>query len=303
MNSEPFVSVIVPVWNDPVRLGECLRALEGQSYPGHLYEVVVVDNDSAEAVGHVAAPYARARVVTEGRRGSYAARNTGLAHARGEVIAFTDADCLPALDWIEKGVARLARGGGRSVVAGRIEVFPRTSRRSNAVEQYEVLFALAQREFVRKYGFGATANLFALKEVFARAGLFLAEVKSGGDLEWGRRVAGYGYGVEYAEELCVRHPARASLSQLYSKVVRVTGGLHDLKRIKGPAYLEFDRALLSELLPPVNAVVATLREPSLRRWRDRVKVSAVILFVRYVQAFEKLRLAFPKLWNRHTTAR
>lgn len=297
------MSVIVPVWNDAARLDGCLRALEAQTYPAHLYEVVVVDNDSAEAVGPVVARYSRARVVREPRPGSYAARNAGLMHTRGEVVAFTDADCLPAPDWVEKGVASLARGGARSVVAGRIEVFARAGGRPNAVEQYETLFALAQGEFVRRYGFGATANLFAWRHAFERAGPFLAEVKSGGDLEWGRRAAGCGYSVEYDEEVCVRHPARASLSQLYSKMVRTAGGLHDLKRIKGRGYLEFDRGLLLELLPPVRAVFRTLREPSLRRRRDRLKVCGVLLFVRYVQAIERLRLSVPTLWNRHTTAR
>jgi glycosyltransferase involved in cell wall biosynthesis len=299
-----FVSVIVPVWNDSVRLGGCLRALEEQTYPGHLYEVVVVDNDSTEPVGRVVASYPHARVVREMSPGSYAARNTGLAHARGEVIAFTDADCLPASDWLEKGVERLTRGTtGCAVVAGRIEIFPRSPPQPNAVERYEALVALAQREFVTKYRFGATANLFTFREVFVRAGPFLAEVKSGGDLEWGRRVMDYGYGLEYAEDVCVLHPARASLAQLYSKIVRTTGGLHDLKRLKGRAYLEFERSLAVELLPPARAIAAVLREPSAGRRRERLKVCAVVLFVRYVQAFERLRLSFPKLWKRHTTAR
>jgi len=293
--------VIVPVWNDAGRLEDCLRALEAQTYQG--IEVVVVDNGPAEAVGRAVERCARARLVHEERPGSYAARNAGLAHARGEFIAFTDADCIPAPDWVEKGVARLASGGGRAVVAGRIEIFPRAPGRPNAVEQYETLFALAQSEFVRRYKFGATANLFAPRAAFDRVGLFLAEVKSGGDLEWGRRANDCGYTVEYADEIRVRHPARSSLSQLYSKIVRVTGGLHDLKRIKGRAYVEFDRGFLAELLPPVRAIAMTLREPSLRRGRDRFKVCAVLLFVRYVGAFEKLRLAFPKLWTRHTTAR
>jgi glycosyltransferase involved in cell wall biosynthesis len=299
----PFVSVIVPVWNDAVRLGGCLRALEEQTYPDHLYEVVVVDNDSTEPVGHVVASYAHARVVCETSPGSYAARNTGVTHARGEVIVFTDADCLPASDWLEMGVERLTRSRGCAVVAGRIEIFPRSPQQPNAVERYETLVALSQREFVRKYRFGATANLFTFREVFARAGPFLAEVKSGGDLEWGRRVVDYGYGLEYADNVRVLHPARASLAQLYSKIVRVTGGLHDLKRLKGRTYLEFDRSLLLDLLPPVKAIAGTMRETSVRRRRDRIKVCAVLLFVRYVQAFEKLRLSFPKLWNRHTTTR
>ncbi len=300
---QPFVSVIVPVWNDSGRLEECLRALEGQTYPGDLYEVVVVDNGSREPVGPSVMRHGRASLVREEMPGSYAARNKGLAHARGGVVAFTDADCLPAPDWIEKGVARLKCCGGRTVVAGRVEIFPRASRRPNAVEQYEMLFALAQRQFVGKYSFGATANLFAWRETFERVGPFHAELKSGGDLEWGRRAAGLGYSVEYDEETRVRHPARASLSQLYRKMVRVAGGLHDLRRIKGAAYLEFDRGLAWELLPPLRAVARTLGEPSLPGMRDRLKVCAVLLFVRYVQAFERLRLALPKLWSRHTTAR
>ena len=298
----PHVSVIVPVWNDAARLDECLRALEAQTYPGDLYEVVVVDNDSEEAVGPLVTRYGHAKLVHESSPGSYAARNAGLAHARGEVIAFTDADCLPESDWIEKGVACLSLGDGRSVVAGRVEVFPRTPK-PNAVEQYEVLFALAQREFVVRYKFGATANLFAWRETFARVGPFLAGLKSGGDLEWGRRAAVNGYTVEYDDGTRVRHPARASLSQLYTKIVRVTGGLHDLRRIKGNSYLDFDRGLLWEMLPPMKAVLRTMREPTLTRWRDRLKVCAVLLFVRYVQAFERLRLSLPKLWSRHTTAR
>jgi glycosyltransferase involved in cell wall biosynthesis len=297
-----FVSVIVPVWNDAEKLGECLRALEGQTYPGHLYEIVVVDNGSEESVVPVVACHGRARLVHEGRPGSYAARNAGLAHARGEVVAFTDADCLPAPDWIEKGVEHLTRGG-LTVVAGRVEVFPRATLRPNAVEQYEMLFALEQKKYVSKYKFGATANLFAWREAFTRVGPFLSAVKSGGDLEWVRRAAAYGYQLEYSDETRVRHPARASLSQLYAKIVRLTGGSHDLRRIKGRAYLEFDRGFLWDLLPPVRAVFRTLREPSLRRRRDRVRVCAVLLFVRYVQAFERLRLALPKLWSRHTTAR
>ena len=309
--SNCFVSVIVPVWNDTGRLTLCLGALEGQTYPDDLFEVIVVNNDPAGEFSVESAKIAQvvrlnphARLAHERKPGSYSARNKGLDLARGEIIAFTDADCIPAPDWIEKGVAHLAaREGECAVVAGRIKIFPRSTARPNAVEQYEVLVAHAQREFVRKYNFGATANLFAFKQVFARAGFFLEEVKSGGDLEWGRRITGYGYKLEYSEDTCVYHPARASFAQLYTKIVRISGGHHDLKRLKGRRYLEFDGRWLSDLIPPVRAMVNVVREPSLVRWRDRIKVCTVLCFVRFVQAFEKSRLAFPKLWNSHTTTR
>lgn len=304
-----FVSVIVPVWNDTARLNHCLKALEAQTYPDDSYEVIVVDNNSAEATEHdgaklcdVVSAHVPARLVNERTPGSYAARNTGLNHARGDIIAFTDSDCIPASDWIESGVDRLA-GSDCAVVAGRIEIFPRVAGRPNAVEQYEKLVALAQKEFVEKYQFGATANLFALREVFVQVGPFLAEVKSGGDLEWGRRVTSAGYRLEYLDSARVLHPARSSFAELYSKIVRVTGGLHDLKRLKGRRYVEFDRSWWWDILPPVKAIANIMREPSITRWRDRIKVCPVILFVRFVQVFEKLRLAFPGFWNHPTTTR
>lgn len=303
--------MIVPVWNDAERLGNCLHALEAQTYPDDLYEVIVVDNHSderdgedSEEIAQVASLHAHSRVVYERKLGSYAARNTGVTVARGDIIAFTDADCIPASDWIESGVAHLAaREGNCAVVAGRVEMFPRLAAQPNAVEQYEVLVALAQKEFVNKYRFGATANLFTFREVLARAGTFLAEVKSGGDLEWGRRVTSFGYKLDYSEDIRVLHPARSSFAELYTKIVRVSGGHHDLKVLKGNAYIEFDRSWLIDLVPPVRAMAHVMREPSLVRWRDRIKVCTVLYFVRLVQAFEKSRLAFPRLWKYHTTTR
>ena len=48
--STPFVSVIIPVYNDPERLKTCLQALEEQTYPKSAYEVIVVDNGSDESI-------------------------------------------------------------------------------------------------------------------------------------------------------------------------------------------------------------------------------------------------------------
>lgn len=90
--TQPFVSVIVPVRNDNVRLEQCLRALESKTYPRDRYEVVVVDNGSTQSVAPVVASYSHARLMHEGRPGSYAVRNAGLLHARGEVVAFTGLD-------------------------------------------------------------------------------------------------------------------------------------------------------------------------------------------------------------------
>ena len=101
MRAIPFVSVVIPVYNDSVRLKTCLQALEAQTYPKEVYEVIVVDNGSDESIEPVVAEFPQARASYETHPGSYAARNKGVSISRGEVLAFTDLDDILAPDWIE----------------------------------------------------------------------------------------------------------------------------------------------------------------------------------------------------------
>ncbi|HVG28910.1 MAG TPA: glycosyltransferase family 2 protein [Pyrinomonadaceae bacterium] len=284
MTAHPFVSVIVPVYNDSERLQLCLRALEGQTYPQHLYEIVVVDNGSDESPAPSVARPGRVRLCSETRPGSYAARNRGLSLARGEVIAFTDADCIPARDWIERGVARLSRSPACGLIAGRVEVFAEDRGSATAVELYEMVTYLQQKKHVEVDGFGATANLFTLRSVFERVGTFNGGMMSGGDVEWGHRVSALGYEMLYADDALVAHPARRTFGHLYRKVVRIAGGSHSLNGISS-------WSLLASFLPPVRYPLAIWRDPKLKSPRERGEAVGVALFVCYVQAWEKLRLA------------
>jgi glycosyltransferase involved in cell wall biosynthesis len=283
MTAQPFVSVIIPVYNDAERLRLCLRALARQTYPRGRYEVVVVDNGSDESIEPAVAEFDRASLCREEQPGSYAARNRGLSVARGEVIAFTDADCLPAPEWIERGVGRLLGAPGCGLVAGRVEVFPNDPRRATAVELYEMVTYLQQRKHVEVERFGATANLFTRRAVFERVGTFKGEMLSGGDVEWGGRVAAAGYGMLYAEDAVVAHPARRTFKQLYRRVARIVGGDNTLEKIG-------TRSLLASLLPPVRYPLLIWDDPKLKSPRDKCEAVCVAFFVRYVQAWEKLRL-------------
>ncbi|MBE9178311.1 glycosyltransferase family 2 protein [Oculatella sp. LEGE 06141] len=290
----PFVSVIVPVFNDAQRLRHCLAALDQQTYPEQCYEVIVVDNASTEDVSSVVHSYRRAIAAYEATPGSYAARNTGIALARGEVIAFTDADCIPAPDWIEKGVAHVLRVPNCGLVAGKIQIFFKDPQHLTAVELYEQVMALPQRQFLEQQGYGATANLFTLKTVISTVGLFDARLKSSGDRDWGQRVGAMGYRQVYADDTCVAHPARYSFSQLYRRTVRYAGGHYDLqdKLTRSPWQLNlvFFKSVAQDLMPPLIFTVHTFRNEQLKGVDQKLKVAMVMFFVRYVSAWEKLRL-------------
>ncbi len=228
--NKSFVSVIIPVFNDHERLAICLQTLEEQTYPKERYEVIVVDNGSSVDMTLVVAPFPHAQLIREARVGSYAARNKGLSIAKGTVIAFTDADCIPKPDWIEKGVNCIQSVENCGLVAGHIEIFFRNPTRPNGVELYEYAIALRQKKNLDENNFGATANVFTLRKAIDSVGAFNDQLKSGGDKEWGHRVFFTGYKLIYAPDASVQHPARYTLGQLYNKITRMTGGHYTIKQ-------------------------------------------------------------------------
>ena len=89
----PLISVIIPTYNCAHYLGEAIGSVLSQAYPA--IEVLVVDDGSADATAQVAADFGgRIRYFRQANGGIGAARNSGLAHARGDFIAYLDADDL-----------------------------------------------------------------------------------------------------------------------------------------------------------------------------------------------------------------
>lgn len=301
--SSPFVSVIVPVFNDAARLKICLEALEAQTYPKSLYEVIVVDNasDEGQNIQGVVAQFSQAIAAFESTPGSYAARNRGISLAKGEVIAFTDADCIPCHRWIEAGVNCL-RESDCGLVAGEIEIFFKEPSRPTPVELYESIAAFHQKQWLEKEHFGATANLFTWKKVIDRVGKFVATLKSAGDREWGNRVATFGYKQSYSREACVAHPARSSLKEVYSKNMRIIGGLYDLQNKKYQSKLlrnwAFTLTFIANIIPPCFFVYNAFLDSRLQRIEHKLKASSVMFLIRYMSAWELFRLKAGKAASR-----
>ncbi|MBW4517913.1 MAG: glycosyltransferase [Timaviella obliquedivisa GSE-PSE-MK23-08B] len=291
----PFVSVVIPVLNDAKRLQVCLQALAQQTYPQTCFEIIVVDNGSepSEAIAPIVAAFAGITVATEEFPSSFAARNRGITLAKGEVIAFTDADCIPAVDWLEQGVGTLLQTANCGLVAGCVEVFFKNPDRATPVELYERITAFPQQKLIEKYHYGATANVFTFKQVIDRVGDFNADLKSSGDIEWGQRVAAFGYTQVYAKSACIAHPARDSFTQLFKRTVRLTGGIYDLycrnRSLFAQNWIYF-KTLIENLVPPINFVLMVSRHVELRSVWQKIQVALVMFFVRYVSAGELIRL-------------
>jgi O-antigen biosynthesis protein len=105
----PRVSVVVACYNGEKTLPACLDSLSNLNYPD--YEVILVDDGSTDATPHLANGVPNVRCVRQNHLGLSVARNTGIALASGEVVAFTDADCRADPDWLQHLVEGLLAGG------------------------------------------------------------------------------------------------------------------------------------------------------------------------------------------------
>jgi len=263
----PLVSVIVPVWNGRGLIRRCLDALQSQTIPPHQFEIIVVDNGSTDGTADVARSVPDVEVLVEPRPGSYAARNRGLAHARGAYVAFTDADCLPAPDWLEKALTAAGRHPDAGILAGRISLFEEDDSERPAFADYERLFSFPQSFASR--GNCATANWMSRRAIFRELGDFNENLKSGGDREMALRIRAAGLPLIYVPEMTVHHPIRATRESLVRKRQRLSGGRWDrtacfarLARVLGVTLYDTARRLRRAILAPglsIRRKVAVMR--------------------------------------------
>jgi glycosyltransferase involved in cell wall biosynthesis len=118
----PVISIVIPVRNGARTLEACLRAACAAAPPDN--EVVVVDDGSTDDSATIAARHPCRLVRFERRCGASAARNAGAAAARGEILFFTDADCILGPQTLPRAAAALDAAGPRAVVGGTYETRP-----------------------------------------------------------------------------------------------------------------------------------------------------------------------------------
>lgn len=93
------ISVVIPVFNEGKRLKECLTAICSNTKKP--FEVIVSDGGSCDDTVAIAKSFPGVKVIHNKRKNAAAGRNEGIKIAKGEIIAFTDGDCIVAKDWIE----------------------------------------------------------------------------------------------------------------------------------------------------------------------------------------------------------
>lgn len=260
---EPLVSVIIPVRDDPGGISQVLDCLAAQTLPQSRFEVIIGDDGSRpDCLPRVAADN-RVRVVSGPPRTSYAARNMAVAASRGNILAFCDADCLPAPGWLEEGLTALEDA---DVVAGEVRF--QAPAKPTIWSLLTIDLFLDQRQNVR-LSRGVTANLLVRRKDFDEFGGFDQSLPSGGDYDFVSRMVRRGARLRYSPLAMVLHPTMDSARGFLRKIFKTnywSGVRHARDRDK------IDLAGVLVFVPIIGVVIARRRSfrPALHLHRERL---------------------------------
>jgi O-antigen biosynthesis protein len=213
-----LISVVVPFHNSEKTIQSCLEALTAQITPPK--EIIMVENCSSDRSEEIVIDFIRihnnfrVHLVKETKIGPSPARNRGIKEATGEIIAFTDSDCVPDKSWL-KNIEQAFRNPDVGAVAGRVVGLNPTT----VIDKFHAMFTMqgsaqAQnyRHFTLLRGGFPTANLTARKPLLDSLGGFDENMKIySEDYDLCARIYQAGFCIQYEPLAVVYHQHRNTL--------------------------------------------------------------------------------------------
>lgn len=247
----------MPVYNGELTLDNCIKSLLNLEYPEEKYEIIVVDGNSTDNTVEIAKKYPVKLLHEKAQRGD-AARNLGIENASGEIVAFTDADCVVDKEWLKQLVKHFkdktpAGVGGEILAYNPKTLVERYSDKSGILSQKSFL----NSEFVGlKMPFIATANAAYKKEILNEIGLFDDSLLTGGDIDLAWRITSKGYKIVYEPKALVFHKHRTTPYALFKQFFRYGDGHAKLfKKHKAIFNKSYAIDILAGLSIPYNLMI------------------------------------------------
>ncbi len=213
----PFISVVIPAYNEEKYLPECLESVKNQNYPKDKYEIIIANNNSKDRTAEIAQK-AGAKVINESKQGHVFALNTGMHATSGELIAVTDADTRVSPNWLDT-IARVFQDEEVVAVTG-------SAYYNSGSKMSEYLGKISYSMFVR-FHFALRKphltglNLAVRKSAFMNIKGLDTRYETFSDLELGLRIKKVGK-VVFCEELLVasspRRWEKGSLEDYYKYI-------------------------------------------------------------------------------------
>jgi glycosyltransferase involved in cell wall biosynthesis len=233
----PKVSVIVPVKNGATYIRELLDSLMQVDYDREMLEIIVVDGNSTDNTREIVSQYP-VKLLLEERPGLNAARNTGIKNSSGEIIAFTDADCIIQENWVSKIVENF-RDPYVGCIGGNVVGYYDSFLSHYSDESFiPVMRIFGKKETLdsvklpQKYPAGC--NMAVRRDALNYVGFFDESIKYGFDEdELVERICRGGYKMVLDPKVLVRHKHRPVLKELLKQNFNYGRGLGLMLRKMG----------------------------------------------------------------------
>lgn len=228
-DAQDFISVIIPVYNGERYLAEALDSVLAQKYDK--MEMIVVDDGSTDGTSKIAHSYKDVMYLRQSRQGAAAARNNGVMQARGEFLAFLDADDLWMPDKTKKQISVLRADAQLDMVFGHVEQFYSPELEALLKNKIKIVQTVMP-------GYIPGAMLIK-KETFLNVGLFNPDLKLGEFIDWYLRAQHSGLKDSMLPDIVLKrriHDANTGIRERDSRkdYLRALKALLDRKKTAGP---------------------------------------------------------------------
>jgi len=211
------VTVVVPVRNRELTIQPLLDSLQKLDYDTNKVEVIVVDGNSTDKTQEIVKKYP-VKLVVEKRKGLNLARNTGIKCAKGEIVAFTDSDCIVPPNWITKIVENF-KDPQISCVGGSAKALDNdfiSQYADNSIVRLMPFFT--KREELKKvkpfFRHPAGCNMAFRRKVAEEVGYFDEHIQYGFDeVEFADRICRAGYKMVLDPDVLVWHKHRSTFRE------------------------------------------------------------------------------------------
>lgn len=214
------ISIIIPVKNRPQDIQECLTSLASLDYPKNKVEIIVVNDGSTDSTAKVIQTFNIRAIHLPQSIGASACRNLAAREANGDLLGFTDSDCVPHPNWLKELVPYFEEEK-IGIVGGYVSNFYYRS----ALDRYEDMKSplnMGPHPFRAEDGKSSTAyvpscNLIVRKKAFLEAGSFQEDLNVGEDVDLCWRTRKVGYHLLYVPRGEVKHKHRSDVLQMLKR--------------------------------------------------------------------------------------
>jgi len=215
----PSISIIIPFIEDNALLRLAIESCLQVDYPRELLELILVYNGGLqlEFPLELYSKTGSIRLIREDKKGPYSARNAGAKIAKGEMLLFTDSDCVVDKNWAIRLVSPF-KDNKISAVFGKVLAYNPVTALESFGNKY--IFNHGRMQLVFPWG----GNSALRKKVFEELGGFDEDFISGGDMDFGIRLRKQNFYMRYEPEAIVYHKHREALKGIFKQYKKYGSG-------------------------------------------------------------------------------